>query len=85
MAKFTQMKKMSETDQNLNNMKQSIWKRIDFTQKAKDDYELYIANLIGEKDSEEKTRMLIYYRKRFYEANGALDVLYDICRNELDE
>ena len=76
---------MSETNQNLNKMKQSIWKRIDSTQKSKDDYELYIANLISEKESEEKTRMLKYYRKRFYEANGALDVLYDICRIELEE
>lgn len=79
------MRKMSETNKNLNEMKQSIWKRIDATNKAKDDYELTISKLICEKDSEEKTRMLKYYRKRFYEANGALDVLYDICRIELEE
>ncbi len=76
---------MSETNQNLNELKQAIWKRIDFTKKAKDDYELSIAKLLCEKDSEEKTSLLKYYRKRFYEASGALDILYDICRIELEE
>ena len=79
------MRKMSETNEIIKGLKKSIWKRIDFTNKAKADYKLSIAKLLAEKDSDEKTAMLKYYRKRFYETIGALDVLYDICRIELDE